>query len=105
PPYTYLLSLHDALPIFPGRQESTRSRQGREARSPDRCAEKEMRKGRRRRAANCAPKRRGPLARQGPEDPSLERGCLPSDGCTPTMLFPRECLVAFPSGRERRIQE
>jgi len=64
---------------------------------------KKMPKGRRRRAANCAPRRFVPLARRGPGDPWRERRCLPSDGCTPTKLFRRECSGVFRFGRERRI--
>src|SRR5205807_5932047 len=85
-------------------QESPRNRWARAAKSPDRCGEIEMPRGRRRRAANCAPRRLSPLARPVPAVPSPERQCLPSDGCTRTKPFRRECSGVFQFGRERRIR-
>src|SRR5207237_9702247 len=85
-------------------QESPRNRWARAAKSPDRCGEIEMPRGRRRPAANCAPRRLSPLARPVPAVPSPERQCLPSEGCTRTKPFRREGSGVFKIGAERGIR-
>src|SRR6266404_6334418 len=85
------------------RKESPRSRRGQAARFRDRFEEREMPRGRKRPAANYAPRKLFLPEPRAPTIPSREQRCPPNDGCTRTRLFPRECSGVSQSDRERRI--
>src|SRR5260370_10894447 len=87
-----------------GPEEAAKKRRGRAAKAPDRCGEIKTPKGRKRRAANCAPRRFFPLGQREQAVPSRGRLCLPNGGCTQTRLFRLECSGACRFGREHRIR-